>query len=107
MTLTCRVTPNLMAGVSSPLQLRRKRHPTRPATRAAQGDEDALLLLVVEVGALQHGAGLALEQFVERQVAGDDAVVGGERGGGLGRRGGGFSRGFFSFCWFRHYAACK
>jgi hypothetical protein len=41
-----------------PLQLRRKTHPTRPATRAAHGDEDALLLLVVEVGALQHGGGL-------------------------------------------------
>ena len=51
-----------------------------------------MLLLVVEVGALQHGAGLALEQLVERQVAGDDAVVGGERGGVLGRRYDGFSR---------------
>src|SRR5580700_7907131 len=80
-----------------PLQLRRKRHPARPAARAAQGDEDALLLLVVEVGAVEHGGGLALEEFVERQVAGDDAVVGGERGGVLGRRGGGFSRRFFSF----------
>ena len=89
------------------LQLRRKRHPARAATRAAQGDEDALLLLVVEVGALQHGAGLALEEFVERQVAGDDAVVGGERGGVLGRRGGGFSRWLFSFRWFRHYAVRK
>src|SRR5580704_655831 len=90
-----------------PLQLRRKRHPARPAARAAQGDEDALLLLVVEVGALQHGAGLALEEFVERQVAGDDAVVGGEGVGVLGRRGGEFSRWFFSFRWFRHYAVRK
>jgi len=83
-----------------PLQLRRKAHPAGPATRAAHGDEDALLLLFVEVGALQHGAGLALEEFVERQVAGDDAVVGGEGGGVLGRRGGGFSRWLFSFRWF-------
>ena len=93
--------------LSPPLQLRRKPHPARPATRAAHGDEDALLLLVVEVGALQHGAGLALEEFVERQVAGDDAVVGGEGGGVLGRRGGGFSRRLFSFRWFRHYAVRK
>jgi hypothetical protein len=83
-----------------PLQLRRKRHPARPAAGAAQGDEDALLLLVVEVGALQHGAGLALKEFVERQVAGDDAVVGGQRGV-PGRRGGGFSWGFVFFG-FRH-----
>src|SRR5579862_2655914 len=107
MTLTCRVTPNLMAGVSPPLQLRRKAHPARPTARAAHGDEDALLLLVVEVGAVEHGAGLALKQFVERQVAGDDAVVGGERGGVLGRRGGGFLGWLFSFRWFRHYAVRK
>jgi len=73
-----------------PLQLRRKAHPARAAAGAGHGDEDALLLLVVEVGAVEHGAGLALKEFVERQVAGDDAVVGGERGV-LGRRGGGFS----------------
>ena len=56
-----------------------------------------MLLLVVEVGAVEHGSGLLLEQVVERQVAGDDAVVGGECGGVLGRRGGGFSwwLGFF------------
>ena len=85
-----------------PLQLRRKTHPAGPAARAAHGDEDALLLLVVEVGAVEHGAGLALEEFVERQVAGDDAVVGGEGGGVLGRRGGGFSR-LFVFFRFRHH----
>jgi hypothetical protein len=90
-----------------PLQLRRKRHPPCPAARAAHGDEDALLLVVVEVGAVEHGGGLFLEQFVERQVAGDDAVVGGERGVLLRRPGGGFSRWLFSFRWFRHYAVRK
>jgi hypothetical protein len=84
-----------------PLQLRRKRHPAGPAAGAAHGDEDALLLLVVEVGAVEHGAGLALEELVERQVAGDNAVVGGEGGGVLGRWGGGFSW-WFGFFGFRH-----
>jgi hypothetical protein len=92
---------------SSPLQLRRKRHSAGPAAGAAQGDEDALLLLVVEVGAVEHGAGLALKEFVERQVAGDNAVVGGEGVGVLGRRGGRFSQRLFSFRWFRHYAVRK
>src|SRR4029077_10104134 len=83
-----------------PLQLRRKAHPARPAAGAAHGDEDALLLLVVEVGAFQHGAGLLLEQVVERQVAGDDAVVGGERGGLVGRGAGFLCR--FGFLALRH-----
>jgi hypothetical protein len=39
-----------------------------------------LLLLLGEVGAFQHARGLLLEQLMHREIAGDDAVVGRERG---------------------------
>jgi len=64
----------------SPLQLRGKAHPARPAAWAAHADQDGLLLLVVEIGALQHGRGLLLKQRVQREVAGEDLVVGRRRG---------------------------
>jgi hypothetical protein len=64
----------------SPLQLRRERKPSGPAAGAAHGDEDRLLLLVGEVGALQHDRGLLLEQLVQRQIAGEDLVVGPQGG---------------------------
>jgi hypothetical protein len=40
-----------------------------------------LLLFVGQVGALQHGCGLPLEEFVQRQIAGEDLIVGRRRGG--------------------------
>jgi hypothetical protein len=83
-------------------KFRRKRHPARAAARAAHGDEDALLLLVAEIGALQHGAGLLLEQVVQGQVAGHDAVVVGRDG--RGRRRGGLARRFL-FPGLRHHGS--
>jgi hypothetical protein len=64
----------------SPPQLRRERKSPRAAAGAGHADEDALLLLFGEVGAVEHAGGLLLEQLMQRQVGGDDAVVGRERG---------------------------
>src|SRR6266849_912681 len=66
-----------------------ERHPARPAARAGHRHPDALPLLLVDVGALQHVAGLLFEQVVKGQVADADRVdiVRGSYGGlGFGRR---------------------
>src|SRR3984893_18949542 len=49
-----------------PLELGGERETARTATRARRGDEHALLLLFVEVGAIQHGAHLLLKQIMQR-----------------------------------------
>jgi hypothetical protein len=80
------------AGFASTQQLRflgfqphAERHSACPATRAGHSHEDALSLLLVDVGALQHIAGLLFEQFVEREVAGADCVnIAGRGCGGIG-----------------------
>jgi hypothetical protein len=85
-----------------PLQLRRERKTAGAAARTAHGDENALLLLVVEIGILQHGPRLLLEQLVQRQIAGEDAVGGwrldliGRRRGPNSRRRAGLARGGFA-----------
>src|SRR5215470_7346791 len=56
------------------LQLHAERHPARPAARAGHRHEDALSLLLVDVGALQHIAGLLFEQVVKGQIADADGV---------------------------------
>src|SRR5262249_36581016 len=69
-------------GSSFPLQLDAERHPACAAAGAGHGNQDAKLLLLVEIGALQHVAGLLLEQLMKRQVAGaDQGSVAGTRGG--------------------------
>jgi hypothetical protein len=69
-----------LCALASLPQLRRERKAPRAAAGAAHADEDRLLLLLAEVGAVQHLRGLLLEQVVQRQIAGEDAVVGRERG---------------------------
>jgi hypothetical protein len=66
-----------------PLQLSRKRKSARPAARATHPDQDALLLLIVEVGAVEHDAGLLLKQLMQGQVAGHDLILGDSRPGGF------------------------
>src|SRR5690349_2639683 len=52
-----------------PFQLRRERQRAGAAARAAHGNQDALLLLLVEIGAVEHGARLLREQVVQREAA--------------------------------------
>ena len=42
-------------------------HGPGPAARAAHGDQDVLLLLLVEIGAIEHPPRLLLEQLVQRR----------------------------------------
>src|SRR5436309_13942512 len=46
-----------------------ERHRAGAATGAAHGDENVLLLLFVEVGAIEQLSGLLLEQRVQRECA--------------------------------------
>jgi hypothetical protein len=57
---------------SPPLEFEAERGAAGATAGAAHGEQDALALLVVEIGALQHLGSLLLEQLVERQVAGFD-----------------------------------
>src|SRR4029077_6626723 len=68
--------------MTTPLQLHAERHSTCAAARAGHGDQDALLLFLVDVGVLQHIPRLLLDQFVKRQVA-DTGSVGSVAGGVL------------------------
>src|SRR5262245_6531772 len=70
-------------------ELRRERHRAGAAARAAHGDEDALLLLLVEVGTIEHHARLLPEQLVQREAARFHLIVVRRRRGlakGIGRR---------------------
>jgi hypothetical protein len=58
------------------LQLRGERHAAGTTARAADGDEHALLVLLVDVHAIEHGSCLLLEQVVKRQIAQADLIVG-------------------------------
>src|SRR5262245_28252782 len=55
------------SGAGSALELRGERHGAGAAAGAVHGDEDVLLLLLVEVGAVEHLPRLLLEQLVQRQ----------------------------------------
>src|SRR5229473_130326 len=55
-------------------QLHAERHAARPAAGTPHRHQDALPLLLVDVRALQHIAGLLFEQFVKGQVADADRV---------------------------------
>src|ERR1700731_4530219 len=57
---------------ASALELCRIRHGTCPATRAAHGDENVLLLLLAQISAIKHLAGLLRKQFVQRERSGGD-----------------------------------
>ena len=61
------------------LELGGKRHPAGAAAGTAHGDEDALLLLLVEIGAVEHLARLLLKQLVQREITDGDLVVGARR----------------------------
>src|SRR6516225_68859 len=52
-----------------PLELGGERHRASAATGAAHGDENVLLLLLVEVGAIEQLPGLLFEQRVQREGA--------------------------------------
>src|ERR1700722_3751381 len=82
------------------LQLGGKRKAAAAAAGAAYADEEALFLLLGEIGARQHGAGLLGEQLMQREIAGQDPGIGRERGV-LGRRLRllGFSRLWFLRLW--------
>src|SRR5262245_55733462 len=71
------------------LELRGERHRAGAAARAAHGDQDALLLLLVEIGAIEHGPRLLREQLVQRQAAalGLTVIRGGRLAERIGRRG--------------------
>src|SRR4051812_41527049 len=58
------------------LELGGKRHPAGAAAGTAHGDEDALLLLLVEIGSVEHLARLLLKQVVQREITDGDLVVG-------------------------------
>src|SRR5215467_10620916 len=51
-------------------ELSGERHPAGTAAGAAHSDQDILLLLLVEVEAIEHRARLLLKQLMQRQVAG-------------------------------------
>src|SRR6266508_1064439 len=71
--------------VDSSFELRGEGHRAGAATRAAHGEENVLLLLLVEVGAVDELARLLLEQGVQRKAAIGNLIFGGWRRGGLGR----------------------
>src|SRR6266446_8470754 len=52
-----------------PFELGGERHRASAATGAAHGDENVLLLLLVEVGAIEQMSGLLFEQRVQREYA--------------------------------------
>src|SRR5215831_5151281 len=66
----------------SPLELDRIRHRAGAAAGAAHGDQDVLLLLLVEIATVEHLPSLLLEQLVQREAAVGDLLIG--RGGRLG-----------------------
>src|SRR5579862_443707 len=86
-----------------PLQLRRERKAAGTAAWAAHADQDALLLLFAEIGAVEHDARLLLEQFVQRQIARHDACFVRRRDATFGHGVGGFSRRFSFFPGLRHH----
>src|SRR5580704_14958996 len=51
-----------------PLDLGGERHAAGPAAGARRGNHDFLLLLLVEVGAVEHGPDLLLEQVMQREI---------------------------------------
>ena len=56
-------------------QFHAERQAAGPAAGAGHGEEDRLLLLLVDIGAVEHGRGLLLEQFVKREVARTDLRI--------------------------------
>src|SRR5262249_8795814 len=56
-------------GGALPFELGGERHRANAATGAAHGDENVLLLLLVEVGAIEQLSGLLFEQRVQRESA--------------------------------------
>src|SRR5215470_8243478 len=65
-------------------ELRGERHGAGAAAGAAHGNEDVLLLLLVEVGTVEHLPRLLLEQFVQRERAVGNLLL--RRGVGSRRR---------------------
>ena len=63
------------AAAELPLELRGVGHSAGAAARAAHGDEDVLLLLLVEIAAIEHLPGLLLEELVQRQRAERNLIV--------------------------------
>ena len=59
----------------SSLELDRVRHGAGSAAGAAHGDQDVLLLLLVEVGSGEHLSRLLLEQVMEREPAVRDLIL--------------------------------
>jgi hypothetical protein len=66
---------SLAGPVSLAPQLGGKRHRAGAAARATHGDENALLLFVGKIAAIQQLGGLLLEQFVQCEVAGIDLLL--------------------------------
>src|SRR5579871_3549426 len=62
-----------------PPDLGGERHTAGAAAGARGGDQDSLLLLLVEVGAVEHGPDLLLKQIMQREIARAEAVGGGGR----------------------------
>src|SRR5260370_5735141 len=57
------------------LELGAEREAAGPATRTGRGQESALLLLLVEIGAIEHGPHLLLKQIVQRYGPIADGIV--------------------------------
>src|SRR6266700_4185654 len=58
-----------------PLDLGGERHAAGPAARTGGGDQNALLMLLVEVGAIEHAPHLPLKKIVQRQAAQFEPIV--------------------------------
>src|SRR5260370_1867294 len=56
-------------------ELGAERKAAGPATGTGRGQESALLLLLVEIGAIEHGPHLLLKQIVQRYGAIGDGIV--------------------------------
>ncbi len=56
-------------------QFHAERQAAGAAAGAGHGEEDRLLLLLVDIGTIEHRRGLLLEQFVKREVACTDLRI--------------------------------
>src|SRR3984893_1601347 len=65
-----------IGAVSSALELYRVRHCSRPAAGAAHREQESLLLLLIEIGLIEHAPRLLFKELMQRErAAGDPAAL--------------------------------